>query len=184
VVAQGNKLNGPVGIAIARPTGLVAPAVCGGDVPCACGDHVVRDRTLRGSDPITKTVCAADGLIVADGVTLDLGGKTLRGQGAGTGVRIAAGATHATVQRGAITGSATGVYGEGTTAVRIASVQVLDSRQDGVILTGDGHTVESATVDGNGGIGVAVVGHASHLSSLKVDSNGGRGSGCWAAATR
>jgi hypothetical protein len=148
-----------------------APGFCGGSVPCACGDHVVRDRTLRGVDPVTRTVCPADGLVVAGGVTLGLGGATLRGQGAGAGVRIEAGATHVTVQSGKVTGFATGVRGEHTTGVHLANLSIFDSGQDGVNLTGDGHTVEITVIQGNGGIGVAVVGHASRLSRLQVKGN-------------
>jgi len=175
VVVRDDKVAGAFGIAFTRLLRLDLPTACGGSVPCACGDRVVRDRTLRGSDPVTRTACPADGLIVADGVTLDLGGATLRGQGAGVGVRIEAGASDVTVRRGAISGFATGVHGEGTTAVSLASVQVRDSSQDGVILTGDGHTVEKSVIEGSGGLGVAVVGHAARLSRLQV--RGSRGAG-------
>lgn len=120
-------------------------------------------------------VCPADGLVVATGVTLNLGGATLRGQGAGAGVRIEAGATDVTLRLGRVTGFATGVRGEGTTGVRVANVQVLDSAQDGVNLTGEGHTVEIAVIQSSGGLGVAVVGDAGRLSRLQVQSNGRAG---------
>ena len=175
VVAHGDKVSGAFGIAFTRLLRLDPPTSCGGSVPCACGDRVVRNHTLRGSDPVTRTVCPADGLVVANGVTLDLGGSTLRGQGAGAGVRIEAGASEVTVRRGTIAGFATGVHGEGTTAVRLANLRVLDSGRDGVILTGDGHTVEIATIQGNGEIGVAVVGTATRLSRLQVNGNGRAG---------
>jgi sugar lactone lactonase YvrE len=178
VVAQGDKVGGAYGIAIAPLSSglsLQPPSSCGGDVPCACGDRVVRHRTLRGSDLVTRTPCPADGLVVAAGVTLDLGGATLRGQGAGSGVRIEAGASGVTVRRGTIAGFATGVSGERTTAVRLANLSIFDSAQDGVILTGDGHTIEIAAIHGNGEVGVAVVGTAGHLSRLHVRGNGGAG---------
>ena len=108
-------------------------------------------------------------------MTLDLGGATLRGQGAGAGVRIEAGATDVTIRRGAITGFATGVRGEDTTAVHLANVQVLDSVLDGVVLTGDGHTVEIAVIRGSGGHGIAVVGHGARLSRLQVTNSGRTG---------
>jgi len=135
VVSSGGFFAEPFGIATQLPRALPPPGACGGGVPCACGDRVVSDRTLRGADPVTRTACPADGLVVAVGVSLDLGGATLRGQGAGVGVRIEAGATGVRVQRGKITGFATGVHGEGTTGVYLADVQVLDSGQDGVNLT-------------------------------------------------
>jgi hypothetical protein len=99
VVSSEDNFAAPVGIAIVP--GALPPGSCGGSVPCACGDRVVLDRTLDdGVDPVTTTVCPADGLIVADGVTLDLGGAILRGRGAGAGVRIETGATDVTIQRG------------------------------------------------------------------------------------
>jgi hypothetical protein len=131
----------------------------------------LRDRTLGGGDPVTRTACPADGLIVATGVTLDLGGATLRGQGAGAGVRIEPGAERVTVRRGKIVGFATGVLGEGASGVHMANVHVLDSAHDGVNLAGDGHTVEIAVIQGSAGLGVAVVGHASRLSRLQVRNN-------------
>jgi hypothetical protein len=58
-----------------------ATVTCGGDVPCGCGSTVIADRTLvSGTDAVTTTVCTGDGLFVDPGVTLDLGGSTLRGQ--------------------------------------------------------------------------------------------------------
>jgi hypothetical protein len=108
-------------------------------------------------------------------VTLDLGGATLRGRGVGAGVRLEPGATHATVRNGSIAGFATGVRAEGAIGVALANVQVRDSTQDGVALSGDGHTVEKSVIEGSGGLGVAVVGHAARLSGLQVIGNAGAG---------
>src|SRR5262245_10446465 len=56
-------------------------AECGDAVgPCQCGDRVVTDTKLGGTDPVLRTTCPCDGLIVTSRVTLDIGG-TLRGQG-------------------------------------------------------------------------------------------------------
>jgi len=172
VVSQGQGFQNPFGIAVV-PLRVGPPPVtsCGDDVPCSCGDRVVKDRKLRGSDPVTKTVCPADGLVVATGVTLDLGGTTLRGRDMGAGVRLEPGATHATVRNGTITGFATGVRGDGATGASIANVQVRNSNQDGVTLSGDGHSVEKSVIEGSGGLGVAVVGQAARLSGLQVIGN-------------
>src|SRR5262249_39727642 len=127
VVSQGQRFANPFAIAVVLFPPVPPPGACGGGVPCACGDRVVQSRTLRGADPATRTACPADGLVVAAGVTLDLGGSTLRGQGAGAGVRIEVGAANVTVRSGRITGFATGVRGEGTTGARLANLQVLDN---------------------------------------------------------
>jgi len=176
VWAQGDSLNFPSGIVIVPPRSILPPpASCGGSIPCACGNRVVRDRTLRGADPVTQTICPADGLVVAAGVTLDLGGATLRGQGAGVGVRIEPGATQVRVKRGKVVSFATGVRGEATTGVYVADVQVLDSVQDGLNLTGDHHTVEKVVIQDSGDLGAAVVGNAARLSRLEVEGNGRAG---------
>jgi hypothetical protein len=161
---------------VAIVPGALPPGSCGGSVPCACGDRVVLDRTLDdGVDPVTTTVCPADGLIVADGVTLHLGGAILRGRGAGAGVRIETGATDVTIQRGKLSRFATGVLGEGTTGAHLTNLQMLDNTGDGVRLSGNGHTVEKAVIQRNGGRGVAISGNATQLSNLQVKSNGGVG---------
>src|SRR3989338_5982817 len=52
----------------------------GGDVPCSCGDTVTTDTVLdSGTDLVVSTVCTCNGLDVADGVELDLGGNTITG---------------------------------------------------------------------------------------------------------
>jgi hypothetical protein len=78
-----------------------APANCGDtagpggtDVPCTCGDTVVTDTVLQAaSDPVAANACNGNGLTLASGVALDLGGNTLTGAGQGTGLTIPAGGT-------------------------------------------------------------------------------------------
>ena len=54
---QISMFDGPIGIAVVSaivPPGPPPVGVCGGSVPCSCGDRVVRDRTLargRSGDP-------------------------------------------------------------------------------------------------------------------------------------
>jgi hypothetical protein len=66
--------------------------VDGQDVPCACGDTVVSNLAL-GADPILDAPCPADGLLVRvndtrSGLTVDLRGNTIRGQGRGMGIWV------------------------------------------------------------------------------------------------
>src|SRR2546425_9172016 len=71
---------------------------CGDDVDgkpvaCACGDLLVSSRTLGSADPVTSAPCTANGLIVAASgpITLDLGGRTIAGNGQGVGVLVVRG---------------------------------------------------------------------------------------------
>src|SRR5262249_30165081 len=71
---------------------LCGDNVGGLDIPCSCGDTLVSNVVL-GNDPIVTETCTADGLIVkatdaSHGVTIDLAGKTLRGNGHGTGIWV------------------------------------------------------------------------------------------------
>src|SRR3989441_7977487 len=71
---------------------------CGDDVggkpvACACGDLLVSSRTLGAADAVTTTRCAGNGLVVAASgpITLDLGGRTVAGNGQGVGVLVVRG---------------------------------------------------------------------------------------------
>ena len=116
----------------------------GKDVPCECGDVVVSDLTLAG-DPVASTTCSRDGLIVRapeakQPLTIDLAGKTLRGdghgvgiwsfQGGGAGARIVS-----TGGRGAIEGFRDGIVGQGATSVSlIDGITVQKVKRDGMRL--------------------------------------------------
>src|SRR5262245_23498064 len=64
----------------------------GGDVPCACGDTVATD-TILSNDPIATMSCSGPGLVLADGVELDLNGLAVTGGGSGNGILIPGGGT-------------------------------------------------------------------------------------------
>src|SRR5438128_12640022 len=88
----------PLGLLIA--VGLVLAAGrasamhrCGDDVDgkpvaCRCGDLLVSSRTLGPADAVTRKPCARNGLVVAASgpIRLDLGGRTIAGNGQGVGV--------------------------------------------------------------------------------------------------
>src|SRR5215475_8923829 len=152
IVSSGNNFSGrgPVGIAIVPPSRQPSRP-CGGAVPCACGDRVVRDHTLRGVDPVTRARCSVNGLLVADGVTLDFGGATLRGLGVGAGILIDPGARHVTVRGGRLMGFATGVLGEETTGGQLENLQIVDNTGDGIRLGGADHTVTKVVIQRNAG---------------------------------
>ena len=121
---------------------LCGDSVNGADVPCECGDTVASDLVL-GDDPVTSHVCEKDGLVVRRpdpdvGVTIDLNGKTLRGDGRGTGLWIVNGGGRGArvISSGSpatIDGFGDGIVGRGpSTVVSIERVIVRSSHRDGV----------------------------------------------------
>jgi hypothetical protein len=148
---------------IALAGGAMSPALgapCGNGVgPCHCGDVVVTSTTLRGSDPVLKTRCPCDGLILAPGVTLQIGG-TIRAQAGNqcSGIRFPPETAAAAVRIGRIVGFDTGVAGEGVTGVRISRVLVDDSATWGILVEGEDNHVESNVVTRSGLFGIDVFG--------------------------
>ena len=138
----------------------------GTDVPCACGDTVTTDTVLELDEPVTTEVCAANGglldvagLTVADGITLEMSARTIRGQhlvnGACDGVGIGLGAD-ASVKNGRLVGFDIGVAGSSGGTVSV--VHVLDSCLRGMTFAGDGNRLEKNIVlrtDAQGGINVS-----------------------------
>jgi hypothetical protein len=169
---------------------LVAPAVAraklcgddvqGHDVPCDCGDTVVSDLTVT-DDPVARTVCPGDGLIIraetTHGVTIDLRGKSLRGTGHGTGVWIIYGGPGgarliSSGRRARIDGFFDGVVGRGTDSVTLIDrIIVLRSRQDGFRVQGRGYTIRNSDARGSGRDGFGLNGHRYLITHTRaVDS--------------
>lgn len=135
---------------------LCGDDVGGQDVPCACGDTVVSDLVL-GDDPVGNARCASDALVVrANGaprsVTIDLGGKTLRGNGQGAGLWIVYGGPGgarvvSTGGRATIEGFRDGIVAHGAnTATLIEGVVVTASGRDGMRVGGPGFEVRNTEV--------------------------------------
>lgn len=179
------------GIAITLGAALLWPAAAQAAGP-RCGDTITSDTTLN------RTLrCAGDGLTVASGVTLDLGGYTVRGYGTGTGIAASSGAT---VRDGRVIGFETGVWvGDGDrtlTDLRVGrnargivsdgagAEQPLRIRRSLVIANaGDGLFVQFAGLDirdshfvRNGGTGVRTVrAEPSTFTRSVFTANGGDG---------
>src|SRR5437773_11788003 len=106
-------------VALAGPARAVRP--CGDDVDghgkrvaCACGDVLVSSRVLGPADEVTAAPCPANGLVVAASgpVTLDLGGRTIAGDGQGMGLLVVGGSL-LLVRPGAVERLPGGVLGPG-----------------------------------------------------------------------
>lgn len=160
---------------------LCGDDVQGHDVPCACGDTVVSDLVLT-SDPVTRTVCPANGLIVRaasanHGVTIDLRGKTLRGSGYGVGVLILYGGPGgarliSTGRRARINGFMDGIVAHGTNAVSfIEDIVVQRSVHDGVRIQAPDYAIRRTETRACGGVGFSLSGrHFTITSSRAIDS--------------
>jgi len=147
--------------------------LCGSDVqghavPCACGDTVVSDVSLA-DDPVGRTVCGGDGLIVraaraAHGVTIDLHGRSLRGSGRGVGVWIVNGGPGGArlLSRGQvarIAGFRDGVVARGRQSVaRIEGVAAIGNARDGVRVQAVGYTIHAVETQDSGRDGFSLGG--------------------------
>jgi hypothetical protein len=171
--------------------------VGGHRVPCACGDIVASDLVLT-DDPVGNSVCPGDGLIVraigaTHGVTVDLRGKTLRGNGRGAGVWILYGGPGGArlVSRGGaatIAGFRDGVVGHGTNSVvlidgiitagsrrdgvrveavgyQIRRTEARDSGRDGFFLMGDGYRITGTQALNSGQFGYLIMGHGAMIGT-------------------
>jgi parallel beta-helix repeat protein len=146
---------------------------CGGAALCFCGDTVVANRTLQcGVDPVTTTVCPATGLNVVSGVSLDLGGCTLRGSDVEAGVHLAPGSAMS-VTNGRVTHFDTGVQGGDLLGITVSQLQVLANRSDGIALDSvRNSTIEQNVAVDNGGAGVLIVGGNTLVRLNRAESNG------------
>jgi parallel beta-helix repeat protein len=174
-------------------------ANCGGVDPCNCGDTVVVDHMLPGDltcDPLVDV----DGLVVAAGVLLDLGGNDLTGPGpdaGGFGIQLNDGsrvrngriqnfgvgissAGHITCAAGnsvtnlIVTINGIGIELDAEKCV-IFKTAVVANQSGGVALTGDGNTLTQNTCSRNGGDGISIVGGKNSLLTNRCELNEGSG---------
>ena len=169
-------------VALAGPARAVRP--CGDDVDghgkriaCACGDVLVSSRVLGPADEVTAAPCPANGLVVAASgpVTLDLGGRTIAGNGQGIGVLVVRGSL-LLVGPGAVERFQVGVLAHGVQALRSAvNVRVAGNRLDGLVAQGDGFTVLGSVAEGNGRNGFSLGGVNYALDGNRASANGRHG---------
>src|SRR5438132_10627213 len=152
---------------------------CGDDVdgravPCACGDLLVGSHRLGPTDPVTTSRCAGNGLVV-DGsgpVTLDLGGRTIAGNGQGVGVLVVHG-TLSLVGPGSIERFETGVRAEGDAPLaRVTAVRVADNRLDGLAAHAEGYALQGSVAEGDGRDGFALDGAGYALDGNSAAAHG------------
>lgn len=155
---------------VAVRNAVVASTPCGDTtglggtrVPCSCGDKVTTNTILQKTDPVVSTgpadICGGNGLLVATEVMLDCNKLTLRGVGAGSGLRFVDGDNRApiTVKNCTITRFASGISFGSSDAVNftVQSNTIIENLGAG-IYTDDqgGGRVEKNEIGNNGGCGV------------------------------
>lgn len=164
-------------------------AIEGGRVPCACGDRVVTDTVLWATDPVVAEPCRGDGLVIdaptgSDGLTLNLGGQSLLGNGRGAGIRVVDGGRLGSVivggdedeGRGEIARFELGIRASGSSALReVRGLDIHDNTGDGLSLKASGALVADVATSRNGGDGLVVNGHGNEVSALVSEHNKGNG---------
>ena len=155
--------------------------VCGGAIPCECGDTVTADRTLVCSvDPIAKPpACTGDpntpndghGLFVDADVTLNLGGCTIRGADGGVGVTLADGAD---VTAGKIVGFAIGVLGA-SEHVTVTGLRISETSDAAIDIVGEDTVIANNVLQRNEGTGVRVDAGNVTVRQNRIEDSGGCG---------
>jgi len=188
-----SALSAMLALSIACPSGAQA-ASCGDDVgglriACACGDDVVSDTVLAASDPVVSESCSGDGLVVfvpkeSDGITLNLGGRSIVGRGTGVGIRVVRGGRVGSTilgggedgRRAEVAHFRTGITAHGRNdLVALVGVDVHDNRSDGLRLHTSGVRIEDVRSDGNGRDGLSLFGHANEVTGVVAERNSSEG---------
>ena len=147
-------------------------ASCGDGVgPCSCDDTVVVNTTLDPNDPVTSMVCLCNGLTVDSGVTLDLGGHSIRGSGVCSGIGVSGDAV--TVANGHIINFSTGLGSVGIDG-RFAGLDI-ERNDSGVFLMGPRNLLEQSVVHDNRGVGIRLGGNSHTVRKVGVARNGQEG---------
>jgi hypothetical protein len=177
--------------ATGSPSAHAAP--CGDDVDgarvaCRCGDTVVSDTRLRPEDPVVTDRCPLDGLAIragalAESITLDLAGLSLRGTGAGVGLSVEyGGADGARIVGAPVGGRATistfdvGVStAAGDSIAAVSRLAVRDNRRSGLRLVVSGTVLDDVVASGNGDDGMRIRGTGGRLVNVVSNDNAGHG---------
>jgi parallel beta-helix repeat protein len=138
-----------------------------------CGDTITQDTTLD-----SDLTCPGDGLVIgAHGVTLDLGGHTISGAGAGgsAGVRVQ-GSQEVTIRRGTIRGFEVGILAEPADGLAVRRLAITNNVTGIVIDISFDVVVRNNVIADNSGLGLWVLDSvAVRVRGNDVLRNGGDG---------
>ena len=155
---------------------VVAPEANGkGGTPVtSCGQTVTTSSVLT-----QDLVCTGAGIVVgASGITIDLNGFSLRGDGdpLDYGIDDAAGYDGLTVKDGIVRNFDDGIRATGgADGVQVVEVVASGNASDGIIISGDSALVKSSTVDGNASAGIEIAGVDGEVKSSTASGNRGEG---------
>ncbi len=146
----------------------------GGSPITACGQVVTTSAFLTRS----LDCAGSPGVVVgASGITIDLKGFTLRGDGSfHFGIDDDGGFDRVTIKSGVLRNFQRGLdAANGADRLALSSVVVSGNNGLGLYLSGDFDSVRSSTVTGNGGGGITVAGNSASIVSSTVVGNGSAG---------
>ena len=150
--ARGNGADAQCSTSPACPPRFISKPK--GEAP-ECNTAITASITLGSDTP----VCAeTDGFLVdADGVTIDLNGHEIVGDGTpGTIGIFASGRSNVTIKNGVIRGFARGIVAEDTLGLKLVNVEVRDNAYRGATLSGADIAINKSTFASNAGAGVEI----------------------------
>lgn len=146
----------------------------GGAPITACGQVVTTSAFLTRS----LDCAGSPGVVVgASGITIDLKGFTLRGDGSfHFGIDDDGGFDRVTIKSGVLRNFQRGLdAANGADRLALSSVVVSGNNGLGLYLSGDSASVKSSTFSGNAGFGVYVAGASATIVSSTASGNGSEG---------
>jgi hypothetical protein len=146
-----------------------------------CGATISTDTTLTASDPVVFNAgtpadppCTGSGLILRGGVTLDCGGLTIKGRGVGTGISALSG-EFVTIMNCVVDSFSIGIQVGGLGSHTVQGVRVVNSKTNGVVVTGDFNTVTGVISAKSGGVGFQIRGDDNFIGPTNVARDNVRG---------
>ncbi len=115
-------------------------------------------------------------VIGADNVAIDLKGKSIKGNGSGSGITDGGIARdHAIIENGKISGFSNGVNLAASGQAIISNLASSNNDLDGIDLGQCCNTLSSVTTDNNGDVGIFIDSDDSNLTNIQANKNGSGG---------
>ena len=158
-----------IGLTVGLSCSVANPAI-----GAVCGTTIMQSIVVQADE----TCASGNGITVgADGVTIDLGGHTLRGSGSSTPVGIDTGAfSGVTIKNGVV-----GVFGLGIVStppgahLRLSGVTSIDNAGDGAHIGAIDISIDRCAFLNNPGIGLRLTPQSGKVTNSVAAGNGGIG---------
>jgi hypothetical protein len=127
---------------------------------------------------LTSNLSASGDCLVigASNVAIDLKGKTIKGNGSGSGITDGGSARNfAIIANGKISGFSNGVNLQASGQAIISNLNSSNNAADGVIIGDCCNTLSAVTTNNNGDVGIALLDDDSSLSKIQANGNGNGG---------